>query len=54
MSSKKMKYIGQEEREIAQFGVFKPGDVVEYDESLHDTGLFRVVRSSKEQKEGEK
>jgi hypothetical protein len=53
MSSKKMKYIGQEEREIVQYGVYKPGDVVEYNEVLLQTGLFRIVRSTKDQKEGD-
>ncbi len=42
--TKKMKYIGEEEREVPQYGVYKPGDVVEYDESLHNTGLFRVIK----------
>lgn len=45
---KKMKYIGEEEREVPQYGVYKPGDVVDYEESLHDTGLFRVIKNRKE------
>jgi hypothetical protein len=45
---KKMKYIGEEEREVPQYGVFKPGDVVDFDENLHKTGLFSVVNSKKE------
>jgi hypothetical protein len=48
--SKKMKYMAEDEREIAQFGVFKPGDVVDYDEKLHKTGLFNVIKK----KEGDK
>jgi hypothetical protein len=50
--AKKMKYIGEEEREIPQFGVFKPGDEVDFDESLHNTGLFDVIEKKK--KEGDK
>jgi hypothetical protein len=50
--AKKMTYIGEEEREIPQHGVFKPGDIVEYNETLYETGLFDVVEKKK--KEGDK
>jgi hypothetical protein len=46
-----MKYISEEEREIPQYGVFKPGEVVDFNESLHDTGLFDVVKTRKSNKE---
>lgn len=46
-----MKYNGEEEREIPQHGVFKPGEVVDFNESLHDTGLFDVVKNRKSNKE---
>lgn len=45
--SKKMKYIGNEERVVPQHGLFKPGDVVDFNESLHNTGLFRLERKEK-------
>jgi hypothetical protein len=51
---KRMKYIGEGPREIPQFGVFKPGDEVEYDKTLHDTGLFDVEKEKKKEKEGDK
>jgi hypothetical protein len=47
--SKKMIYTGDEPREIPGFGVYKPGDEVEYDEILHGTGLFKI----KSRKEGD-
>jgi hypothetical protein len=47
-----MKYIGDEERIVPQYGVFKPGDVVDYDESLHSTGLFSVNKQP-QKKDGE-
>jgi hypothetical protein len=46
--AKKMKYIGEEPREIPQYGVFKPGDEVEYNETLFNTGLFDVISKKKE------
>jgi hypothetical protein len=46
-----MKYVGEEEREIPQHGVFKPGEVVDFNEPLHDTGLFDVVKTRKNIKE---
>jgi hypothetical protein len=52
--SKTMKYSGEEEREIPRYGVFKPGDVVEYNESLHGTGLFRVGSKKNDKKDGDK
>jgi hypothetical protein len=47
-----MKYIGEEERIVPQHGLFKPGDVVDFNESLHLTGLFSVITSK--EKDGEK
>lgn len=47
-----MKYTGKEEREIAKFGVYKPGDVVNFNESLLQTGLFTVEKKKNE--EGDK
>lgn len=35
-----MTYKHQEKREIPGYGVFKPGDTVEYDEILFKSGLF--------------
>jgi hypothetical protein len=51
--SKKMEYTGENEREFPRFGVFKPGDEVEYDETLFNTGLFRVIKEKKKDKEGD-
>lgn len=51
--SQKMKFIGEEERIVPQHGIFRPGDVVDYDESLHLTGLFLVEKVEKK-KEGDK
>lgn len=42
-----MKYTGKEERIVPQHGVFKPGDVVDYNKSLHGTGLFTVEEKNK-------
>lgn len=36
----KLVYIGEDEKEIPQYGVYKPGDEVEFDETLLSTGLF--------------
>jgi hypothetical protein len=36
----KLVYIGEEEREIVNFGVYKPGDEVDFNETLLSTGLF--------------
>lgn len=36
-----MIYIGEEERWIPNYGVFKPGDETEFDETLFLTGLFK-------------
>jgi hypothetical protein len=36
----KLVYIGEVEKEIPQFGVYKPGDEVEFNETLLSTGLF--------------
>lgn len=43
-----MEYIGEDERVITQYGLFKPGDVVDYDKSLHSTGFFRVEDKKKD------
>lgn len=48
-----MKYIGDEEREIPQYGVYKPGDEVEFNKTLLSTGLFREMKNSKTEKAGE-
>ncbi|MDF2791310.1 MAG: hypothetical protein K0S80_4412 [Neobacillus sp.] len=48
--NKKLVYIGKEERIIPQFGQFKPGDEVDFNESLLSTGLFK----EKNEKDGEK
>jgi hypothetical protein len=50
---KKMKYIGEEEREVPGCGVFRPGDVVDFDERLHATGLFSVIENKTKAKEGD-
>lgn len=49
-----MKYIGNEVREFPRFGVFKPGDEVDYNENLLKTGLFEEIKTKPSQKEGEK
>lgn len=46
-----MKYIGEEEREFPQHGVFKPGEVVDFNKSLHSTGFFDEVKTRKSNKE---
>ncbi|MDQ0414234.1 hypothetical protein [Mesobacillus stamsii] len=38
---KKLVYIGKDERIIPNYGVFKPGDEVEFNVILLSTGLFR-------------
>lgn len=48
-----MKYTEKSEREIPRFGVFKPGDEVEYEETLFNTGLFELDKTKKK-KEGDK
>lgn len=47
---KKLKYIGEEERNFPRFGVFKPGDLVEFNETLLSTGFFVEI----DKKDGEK
>lgn len=47
-----MKYIGTEERIVPKHGLFKPGDVVDYDKSLYGTGLFDVEKKT-QKKDGE-
>lgn len=49
--SKKIVYTGEEERIFPQYGVFKPGDETDFNESLLKTGLF-VEKKTK--KDGEK
>jgi hypothetical protein len=44
----KMKYIGEEERIFPNYGVYKPGDEVESDETLLSTGLFVEVKEKLE------
>jgi hypothetical protein len=48
---KKIMYIGEGERIIPQYGQFKPGDEVEFNETLLSTGLFSEIN---EKKAGEK
>lgn len=47
MEKKRIEYIGEEERIFPGFGLFKPGDEVDHDESLLSTGLFRVINRKK-------
>lgn len=47
-----MKYKANEERIVPKYGVFKPGDVVDYDKSLYDTGLFTADKKT-QKKDGE-
>lgn len=47
---KKIIYIGEEEKIFPQHGQFKPGDEVEFNETLLSTGLF----AEKNEKVGEK
>jgi hypothetical protein len=37
-----MIFIGECEKEIVGFGVYKPGDETDYDEILFATGLFKM------------
>lgn len=46
-----MIYIGEEERIFPQYGVFKPGEEADYDETLHSTGLFDDKKAKKEKSE---
>lgn len=34
-------YIGETEKEIPNYGLFKPGDEVEFNQTLFETGLFK-------------
>lgn len=51
--AQKMKYIGHEEREVPGFGVYNPGDVVDFDETLRATGLFDVIEQKSKKKDGD-
>jgi hypothetical protein len=42
-----LKYIGDIEKEIVGFGIFKPGDEVDYNETLYATGLFSKKENEK-------
>jgi hypothetical protein len=42
-----MKCIASEPREVPGFGVFEPGQVVDYDETLFASGIFEKVESDK-------
>lgn len=53
MSVKRMTYTGDEEREVPGIGVFKPGDEVDFSETLQATGLFTVNDRKQKQKEAE-
>lgn len=52
VKKKKLIYIGEEERIIPQHGIYKPGDEVDFNETLLSTGLFRE-KKSKLEKEGD-
>lgn len=56
VTAMKMKYKGTEEREIPGYGLYKPGEVVEYDDTLLSTGLFEGIPEKKMivEKEGDK
>jgi hypothetical protein len=43
----KLVYIGEDEKEIPQYGVYKPGDQVDFDETLLSTGLFSEITEDK-------
>lgn len=43
-----MKFIGDEEKWIPGYGIFKPGDSVEYNENLFSTGYFEKIESAGE------
>jgi hypothetical protein len=43
----KMKYVGEEERFFPNYGVFKPGDEVEFNETLLSTGFFVELKNKK-------
>ena len=49
-----MKYVGSQEREFPRYGVFKPGEAVDYDENLLKTGFFDEIKTKSSQKAGEK
>lgn len=51
--TRKMKCIADEEREVPQHGVFKPGDEVPFNKELFSTGLFREKLKRKYEKEGD-
>lgn len=51
--ARKMTYTGDEEREVPGFGVYKPGDEVDFNETLIATGLFVVIEPKLKKKEGE-
>lgn len=44
----KLVYIGEIEKEIPQHGIYKPGDEVEFDETLLSTGLFLEKKEDNE------
>lgn len=46
MTKKKkiIKYIGEEERIFPRHGVYKPGDIVDFNEELMSTGLFIEIK----------
>lgn len=43
-----MKYIGEVVKEIPGFGVYKPGDEIEFNDILFSTGLFEKVEGVNE------
>lgn len=53
MKKQSMRFKLDQEREVPGLGLFKPGNVVDYDEKLFKTRLFEMVNQPKEQsKEG--
>ena len=47
-------FIGPEPREFPGFGIFGPGDEVDYNETLAKSNLFKPKTEEKPQKEGDK
>ena len=47
VQKKKLKFVGDSERIFPGYGQFKPGDEVDFNESLLSTGLFRVIDRKK-------
>lgn len=54
VQKKKMKFVGDSERIFPGYGQFKPGDEVEYDETLLSTGLFDEKKGKLLEKDGDR